>query len=226
MPQPDALMLFAAGLGTRMGALTASRPKPLIEVAGRPLIDHALALLDGAGITRVVANTHYFPDQISAHLAGRPIILSHEPELLETGGGLKAALPLLGHGPVFTLNTDAVWTGTNPLAELARVWDPTRMDALVLLIPAPNARGHSGKGDFLLDAQGRIARGPGLIYAGTQIVKPEAVAAIPSRIFSMNTVWDGLIATGRAYGLLHDGLWCDVGRPEGIALAEAMLTDV
>jgi N-acetyl-alpha-D-muramate 1-phosphate uridylyltransferase len=226
MPQPDALMLFAAGLGTRMGALTAARPKPLIEVAGRALIDHALAIAEAAGIHRIVANTHYLPDQIAAHLATRPIPLSHEPELLDTGGGLKAALPLVGPDPVFTLNTDAVWTGRNPLAELAAAWDPARMDALVLLIRPENARGHTGRGDFLLGADSRIARGPGPIYAGAQIVKPEAVAAIPDRIFSMNRVWDRLIENHRAFGLLHEGLWCDVGRPEGIALAEAMLRDV
>lgn len=216
-------MLFAAGLGTRMGALTADRPKPLVEVAGRPLIDHALALADAAGVTRIVANTHYLPGQIAAHLAPRGIPLSHEPERLETGGGLKAALPLLGPGPVFTLNTDAVWTGANPLLELAAAWDPARMDALTLVVPQENALGHPGLGDFLLDTEGRITRGRGPIYAGVQIIKPEFVAAVPDAVFSMNRVWDSLIATGRCFGAVHDGLWCDVGRPEGIALAEAML---
>lgn len=218
---PDALMLFAAGFGTRMGTLTAQRPKPLIPVAGRPLIDHALAL---AGGLRVVVNTHYLPDQVARHVAGRAQ-LSHEPEILETGGGLKAALPLLGPGPVFTLNSDAVWTGANPLAELRAAWDADRMDVLVLLVPREAARGHRGAGDFLLDAAGRIARGPGPVYAGAQILRTERVAAWPERVFSLNRIWDAAIADGRACGVLHHGGWCDVGRPEGIAEAEAMLRE-
>lgn len=218
---PDALMLFAAGLGTRMGALTAAQPKPLIPVAGRPLIDHALALARGL---RVVVNTHYLADQVAAHVAGRAVV-SHEPDLLETGGGLKAALPLLGPEPVFTLNSDAVWTGANPLAELRAAWDADRMDVLVLLIPRAAARGHAGAGDFLTVAQGRIARGPGAVYSGAQIIRPALVADWPERVFSLNRVWDAAIARGRAFGVLHEGGWCDVGRPEGIAAAEAMLQE-
>ena len=218
---PDALMLFAAGLGTRMGALTAAQPKPLIPVAGRPLIDHALALARGL---RVVVNTHYLADQVAGHVAGRAVV-SHEPDLLETGGGLKAALPLLGPQPVFTLNSDAVWTGANPLAELRAAWDADRMDVLVLLIPRAAARGHAGPGDFLTDAQGRIARGPGAVYSGAQIIRPALVADWPERVFSLNRVWDAAIARGRAFGVLHEGGWCDVGRPEGIAAAEAMLQE-
>ncbi|MEZ5686732.1 MAG: NTP transferase domain-containing protein, partial [Paracoccaceae bacterium] len=133
---PDALMLFAAGFGTRMGALTRHRPKPLIEVAGRPLLDHALDLARGAGVTRIVANTHYLGDQVRHHLAGTGVEISDETEeILETGGGLRKALPLLGAGPVFTLNTDAVWTGENVITRLSQLWDPARMDALLALIP-------------------------------------------------------------------------------------------
>lgn len=217
-------MLFAAGFGTRMGALTADRPKPLIPVAGRALIDHALAIAEAAGVGRVVVNLHYLPNRIVAHLAGRAgVTLSPEPEILETGGGLRAALPLLGPGPVFTINSDAVWTGANPLAQLRVAWDPARMDALLLLVPPERARGHAGRGDFLLDAGGRIMRGRGAIYSGAQIVKTGSLAVIPDRVFSLNRVWDGMIATGRAYGIIHQGGWCDVGRPEGIAEAEALL---
>ncbi|MBI1217083.1 MAG: NTP transferase domain-containing protein [Rhodobacteraceae bacterium] len=220
---PDALMLFAAGFGTRMGALTAGCPKPLIPVAGRALIDHALALA-GAGVGRTVVNLHYLPEQIAAHLQGRAgIALSLEPEILETGGGLRAALPLLGPGPVFTLNSDAVWTGANPLAQLRAAWDPTRMDALLLLVAPDRARGHAGRGDFVLDGQGRIVRGPGAIYSGAQIVKTEGLGAIPDKVFSLNRVWDSMISAGRAYGIIHPGGWCDVGRPESIAEAEALL---
>lgn len=221
------LMLFAAGLGTRMGALTAAMPKPLIPVAGKPLIDHALALADQAGITTRVANLHYRGDQIAAHLAGRNVALSWErAQILETGGGLRAALPLLGGGPVMTLNTDAVWTGANPLQELAHAWDEARMDALLLLLPVAQATGHSGTGDFLLDGENRLERAKGAagdVYLGAQIIRPDLLAQIPEKVFSLNLLWDKMIAQGRAYGLIHQGGWCDVGRPEGITMAEALL---
>jgi len=220
-------MLFAAGFGTRMGALTADRPKPLIAVAGRPLIDHALALTAGRGL-RIVVNAHYLAAQITAHLARHPeiTVLTEAPELLDTGGGLKHALAHLGPGPLFTLNTDAVWTGSNPLATLAAAWQPERMDALVLLTPRARAVGHSGKGDFEMDAEGRLSRGPGLIYTGCQILDPTRLAEIPDRIFSLNRFWDLLIAEGRLFGALHAGGWCDVGRPESLPLAETLLADV
>ncbi|WP_300518370.1 nucleotidyltransferase family protein [Aliiroseovarius sp.] len=220
---PDAVMLFAAGFGTRMGALTANTPKPLIPVAGRPLIDHALDLTEGL---TVVANTHYLPEQLEAHLAPRGVALSHEPRILETGGGLRAALPLLGEGPVFTLNSDAVWIGSNPLDVLANAWQPDRMDALLMLIPRENARGHVGRGDFLVGPNGHLSRGPGLIYSGAQIVKTELLHKIEDDVFSLNILWNQMIDAGRLYGIAHDGAWCDVGRPEGIAVAEAMLADV
>lgn len=224
---PPPLMLFAAGFGTRMGALTATRPKPLIPVAGKPLIDHALALADGAGITRIVANTHYLADQIATHLAGRDIALSHEAgQIRETGGGLKAALPLLGRSPVLTLNTDAVWTGKNPLIQLIDAWDGARMDGLLLLLPTAQALGHSGTGDFLLDAQARLTRAKGTsapVYLGAQMLRTEGLAEITEDVFSLNRLWDQMIAAGRLYGVIHDGGWCDVGRPEGITQAEALL---
>ena len=222
---PDALMLFAAGLGTRMGALTATQPKPMIPVAGRPLVDHALALVEAAGIARTVVNTHYRPEPLRAHLADRRVTFSHEPALLETGGGLRRALPLLGEGPVFTLNSDAVWTGANPLAELRDGWSD-KMDGLLLLLPAEQASGHPGSGDFLLDAEGRITRAqgrPGFVYLGAQILRTERLTDISAEAFSLNLLWDAMIAEGRAFGLIHRGGWCDVGRPEGIAEAEALL---
>lgn len=220
-------MLFAAGFGSRMGALTAQRPKPLVKVAGKALIDHALSVLDAAGVTDIVVNLHYLSDQIEAHLAQRPIQFSREmPDILETGGGLKAAAPLLGQGPVITLNTDAVWTGQNPILQLRAAWDPARMDALLLLLPAETALGHAGTGDFLLDQDGRISRANGAkapIYLGAQILKTERVFAMSETVFGLNTIWDQMIAEGRAYGIIHQGGWCDVGRPEGIALAEGLL---
>ena len=225
-PVPDALMLFAAGLGTRMGALTANRPKPLIEVAGKALIDHALALVDGAGVARTVVNLHYLPGQIRNHLKDRSIAFSDETDtVLETGGGLKQALPLLGPGPVFTLNTDAVWTGENGLDVLRRAWDPARMDGLLLLVPTASATGHSGAGDFDMDTDGRLSRGRSHVYTGAQILRPDGLAAIPDRVFSLNRLWDRMLAEGRLYGCVHQGGWCDVGRPDSIPLAEALLDE-
>lgn len=220
-------MLFAAGFGTRMGALTATRPKPLIRVAGRALIDHALTIADQAGATPRAANLHYLGDQIARHLAGRDVALSWERgAILETGGGLRAALPLLGPGPVMTLNTDAVWTGQNALIQLADAWDDAAMDALLLLLPAPQVLGHSGTGDFVIDDAGRLARAagrPGAVYLGAQILRTETLHDIPDPVFSLNRLWDAMIAQGRAYGLIHQGRWCDVGHPAGITEAEAML---
>lgn len=222
--QPDAVMLFAAGFGTRMGALTKDRPKPLIKVAGRPLLDHALALADAAGIGRQVVNAHYHADQIAAHLAGRDVTVSIEsPEILDTGGGLRQALPLLGPGPVFTLNTDAVWAGPNPLQVLRAAWDPDRMDALLLLLPPERAQGHKGSGDFSIDAAGRLRRGPGLVYSGAQILRPDGLGDIPQPVFSLNLLWDRIGAAERLCGAVYPGDWCDVGHPDGIAMAESML---
>ena len=224
------LMLFAAGFGTRMGALTADRPKPLIPVAGRALIDHALDIADAAGASPRVANLHYLGDQIERHLAGRDVALSWEREhILETGGGLRAALPLLGPGPVMTLNTDAVWTGQNPLIQLADAWDGAAMEALLLLLPAGQVRGHAGSGDFVVDDAGRLTRARGAVgavYLGAQILQTDRLPGVPEHAFSLNRFWDQMIGAGRAYGLLHQGGWCDVGRPESIAEAEALLNDV
>ncbi len=220
------VMLFAAGFGTRMGALTRDRPKPLVTVAGRPLLDHALNLCDAPFVEKRVINLHYKGDQIARHLHGQNIALSWEDPILETGGGLRAALPLLGAGPVMTLNTDAVWTGQNPLAQLAAAWDDDRMDALLLLAPADQALGHTGLGDFLIDAEGRIARAngaPGVVYLGAQILRTETLAAVKQAAFSMNLIWDQMIGKGRAFGVIHAGGWCDVGHPASVALAEALL---
>lgn len=221
------LMLFAAGFGTRMGSLTRDRPKPLVPVAGKPLLDHALNLRSAETVSHTVVNLHYLGDQIARHLAGQNITLSWEREqILETGGGLRAALPQLGAGPVMTLNTDAIWTGANPLSELAKAWDGARMDALLLLAPVSRALGHKGSGDFLMDTGGRLTRAngaTGLVYLGAQILRTERLAAVAAEAFSLNLLWDQMIAEGRAFGLVHDGGWCDVGQPESIPLAEAML---
>lgn len=227
--EPTAALIFAAGLGTRMGVLTRDRPKPLIPVAGRTLLDHALALARGAGLGRVVVNTHAHAAQVADHLASvaPDAAVSHEPELLETGGGLKRALPLLGAGPVFTLNADMVWTGPNPLVTLAAGWAPG-MGALLCLVPRDRAVGHSGPGDFFLAPDGRLARrgaaaAAPFVYAGAEIIDTAALDRFEDAVFSLNPVWDRLIAEGRLFGVVHGGGWIDVGRPEGIALAEAEL---
>lgn len=220
-------MIFAAGFGTRMGALTADRPKPLIPVAGKPLIDHALDIAATAGAPRVVVNTHYRADQLSAHLDGTGALISHEAgEILETGGGLRAALPLLGSGPVAILNSDGIWTGPNPLSELAVSWDASRMETLLLLLRVEQTVGHPAKGDFQVDAQGRLSRGMGgedHVYIGASIIDPRRLAGIEATAFSLNRVWDQMIADGTAFGLVHQGGWCDVGHPEGIVAAERLL---
>lgn len=224
---PPPLMLFAAGLGTRMGALTADRPKPLLAVNGRTLIDRALDMADAAGVTRTVVNLHYKGEMLESHLSNRNLRLSWEREApLETGGGLRQALPLLNHAsPVLVLNPDAVWTGENPLTRLMAEWDPDRMDALLVLLPAGQARCHAGK-DFILGPDGRIARANGAAsnaYLGAQLIRTEGLAEIPEQVFSLNRLWDMAIAKGRAYGLIHSGGWCDVGTPEGLTEAGRML---
>ncbi|NCO85895.1 MAG: nucleotidyltransferase family protein [Rhodobacterales bacterium] len=223
---PQAVMIFAAGRGTRMGALTAARPKPLIEVSGRPLIDHALDLARAVAPSRLVVNTHYLGAQIRDHLAGQDVMVSDEADLLrETGGGLRHALPLLGPGPVFTLNSDALWRGDNPLRRLAAAWDPARMEALLLMLPRDAALGHSGAGDFRLTPEGRLTRGPELVYSGAQILRTEGLASIREEVFSLNLLWDRIAARGGLYGLAYDGLWCDVGRPENLPLAESLIAE-
>lgn len=224
---PQAALLFAAGFGTRMGALTQDRPKPLVKVAGRPLIDHALALVRPLGLGSVVANLHYKAEMLEAHLAPLGVKTSVEwPDILDTGGGLRQALPLLGPGPVFTLNSDAIWAGPNPLEMLRAAWDASRMDALLIGIAPDRALGHKGAGDFTCDAEGRvISRGPGLIYGGAQIISPKVLDQVPERVFSLNRVWDLMQAEGRLFVLEYPGRWCDVGHPGGIALAESLLAD-
>lgn len=228
MRPPRALMLFAAGFGTRMGPLTADRPKPLIPVAGRPLIDHALDIAEAAGVAPIVVNLHYRGEQLADHLFGRDLRLSWErEEILETGGGLKQALPLLGDGPVLTLNTDAVWTGANPLSELISRWSDD-MDGLLLLLPVEQATGHAPKPDFTLADDGRIqhppvAGRPGYVYLGAQILRTEQLSEISERSFSIWLLWRGMLDGGKLFGMIHDGGWCDVGHPDGIVDAEALL---
>ncbi len=227
-------MLLAAGLGTRMRPLTWERPKPLVEVAGKPLIDHALEHLRRAGVEQAVVNVHYKAEMLEEHLStvkDPKIIISDErEELLETGGGLVKALPNLGTAPFFMVNTDSLWTeGAQPsLERLRQGWDDERMDMLLLLCSTVSAYGYSGLGDFNCDPSGTISRrmeseiAP-FVFSGVYLVHPRIFKDAPKGKFSMNLLFDRAIETGRLKGLRHDGLWMDVGTPDAIKTAEEAL---
>ncbi len=226
-----AAMVLAAGFGTRMRPLTDHRPKALLAVAGRTLLDRAIDVCAAGGAGRVVVNVHYLADQVRAHLAGRTapeIVISDESDaILETGGGLRRALPLLGAAPFLAVNADAVWTGPAPAPALAQAWDGARMDALLLLARREDALAYARAGDFWLGPDGRPARRSGdsapFVYTGAQIVAPRAFDDAPEGAFSMNLIWDRLLARGRLFAVVHRGGWVDVGTPEGLAVADAAL---
>lgn len=228
-------MLMAAGLGKRMRPLTATRPKPLVKVAGKALIDHALDRLEAGGIERVIVNVHYLADTVEAHLKTRKgpmtILVSDEREqLLETGGGLMKAKEMLGDAPFLCANSDNLWVDgpRDSIATLAAHWDDARMDALLLVVPHARANCHSGPGDFHMDATGRLARRkPGhiapFVFTGVQILSPRLLQDPPSAAFSTNIFWNRAIAAGRAFGVSHQGLWFDVGTPQAIPVVEDVL---
>lgn len=226
-------MVLAAGLGLRMRPITERMPKPLVTVAGRCLLDRALDHYAEAGLARAVVNTHYLAEQIAAHVAARTapeIALSHEPALLETGGGVLNALPLLGAGPFFVANSDALWlNGPMPaLTRLARAWNGAAMDALLLLAVVPGTLGYEGRGDFTMDGLGRLRRraergiAP-FLFTGVQLLHPRLFADEAPGKWSLNRVYDKALAAGRLYGLRHDGAWYHVGDPAGLAAVEARL---
>ncbi|HEY5712910.1 MAG TPA: nucleotidyltransferase family protein [Allosphingosinicella sp.] len=235
-PVPAAAMVMAAGLGKRMRPLTATRPKPLIEVAGRALIDHAIDRLKAAGVARAVVNVHYLAGALEAHLKNRTqgieIEISDERKLLlETGGGLKRALPLIDADPFLAVNSDNLWVDgpVDTLRLLASAWDEARMDALLLLVPLARAHCHTGRGDFHMTAAGKLRRrkpnqvAP-FVFTGVQILSKRLFEQeTPDGPFSTNLLWDRAITAGRCYGLVHQGLWFDIGRPENIAKAEAIM---
>jgi N-acetyl-alpha-D-muramate 1-phosphate uridylyltransferase len=229
-------MVLAAGLGVRMRPLTEDKPKPLIEVSGRPLIDYTFDRLRAAGCERAVVNIHYRPEQIAAWADAQTcpeIIISDErSELLDTGGGIVKALPLLGDEPFFVLNSDSFWLdGARPaLEQLRDSWAEAEMDCLLLLCARDRTIGYDGEGDFTLDAHGRVARRTpngdnALVYIGCYLVHPRLFRGAPCGKFSMNLLWDQSIAQGRLHGIAHDGQWLHIGTPEALALAEAALAD-
>lgn len=228
---PTTAMVLAAGFGSRMRPLTDTRPKPLIAVAGKALLDHVLDRLAASGVSRAVVNVHYLADQIEAHLASRKtpqVVISDERNgLLDTGGGVVRALPLLGERPFFHLNSDSIWIeGLKPnLDRLAESFDASEMDALLLLAPAADSIGYSGRGDYSMAKSGLLKRrkeqeiAP-FVFAGAAILSPALFRNVPSDAFSLTTLFDRAEAQGRLHGLRLDGLWMHVGTPEAIVAAE------
>jgi MurNAc alpha-1-phosphate uridylyltransferase len=232
---PRTAMVMAAGLGNRMRPLTATRPKPLVPVAGKPLLDHCLDRLQAAGIAKAVVNVHYLADMVEAHVAQRPagldIVISDErAQLLETGGGLMKAKHLIDADPFLCINSDNLWTDgpVNALRLLAGRWDDGAMDALLLLVPLARAHNNAGQGDFHMDALGRLSRrkpdrvAP-FVYTGIQMLSKRLLTDAPDGPFSTNIFWDRAIAEGRCFGMVHQGLWFDVGTPDAIPATEAVL---
>lgn len=232
-PLPKRAMVLAAGLGKRMRPLTDTLPKPLIPVAGRTLIDHVFDRFAAVGVRDIVVNLHHHRALLEAHLKTRADLsftLSQEADLLETGGGVARALPLLGDSPFFVSNADTLWfDGATPaLARLAAAWDDGTMDALLLLQRTVTAHGYDGHGDYFLDPLGRAVRRRGhqvapFVFAGVQILHPRLFKDAPSGAFSLNRLYDRAEVAGRLWGVAHDGLWFHVGTPDSIAATEAAL---
>jgi N-acetyl-alpha-D-muramate 1-phosphate uridylyltransferase len=227
----ETAMLLAAGLGVRMRPLTDDRPKPMVVLAGRTLLDWALDRIFRVGVTRVVVNTHYRAEVIHRHLAGRSgVVISYEAERLETGGGVLRALSNFDGKPFFVVNSDAVWLdGSVPaLSRLAAAWDEKTMDALLLVQPVGMATGYDGPGDYHRAADGRLRRrGPDetapYLFAGVQILHPRLFEGAPGGAFSLNLLYDKAQAAGRLFGLEHDADWFHVGTPEDLARTEDIL---
>lgn len=229
----DTAMILAAGLGKRMRPLTASQPKPLVRVAGKALIDHALDRLAEAGVARAVVNVHYLADALEAHVLARQTpkasVSDERALLLETGGGMLKALPQLPD-PFFALNADNIWLDGPKSAfhDLSRRWDPEAMDALLLVVPHARAMNFAGPGDFHMDPLGRLSRRrPGriapFIYTGIQLVSHRLLRDAPEGPFGTMTLWERAIAEGRLYGLSFTGLWFEVGTPQAIRPTEEAL---
>jgi MurNAc alpha-1-phosphate uridylyltransferase len=228
---PRVAMVLAAGLGKRMRPITDMLPKPLVRVAGRTLLDRGLDTLAAAGVETAVVNVHHLADQIVRHVAARDVpkvVISDESDCrLDSAGGIVKALPLLGENPFFVLNSDTFWIdgGVPNLDRLALAWDGRRMDILLMLADIADTTGHSGGTDFLVGADGRLARAKGapegLIYAGAAILHPRILAGVSAEPHSLNLHFDRAIAAGRLFGMKMTGRWITVGTPDAIAPAEA-----
>ena len=232
---PASAMVLAAGLGKRMRPLTATRPKPLVEVAGKTLLDRAIGTLTDGGVSQITVNVHYMADRLEAHLNARnkqlDVRISDERDLLlETGGGLAKALPLIDADPFLSINADNIWIdGPIGAAELlGNRWNADEMDALLLMVPLARANCHGGPGDFHMDASGRLSRRkPGrvapFVYTGFQMLSKRLFDGVAVEPFSMNHLWDRAAAEGRLYGVVHQGLWFDVGTAAAVKETEALL---
>lgn len=223
---PKSIMIFTAGKGTRMAPLTDTIPKPMIEVSGRPLADYAYDLAREESL-KPVMNLHHLPDQIRAYFTPKGVEFSDEGALLlETGGGLRKARATLGSNTVFTLNSDAIWEGPNPLSLLREAWDPAKMDALLMLLPLSHAHGRdtTSEGDFSCASSGQLRRGGSLLYSGAQIIKTNRLDEISEDVFSLNLYWDLLMESKKVFGISYPGQWCDVGRPSNIPTAESLIS--
>ena len=229
---PRRAMVLAAGMGVRMKPLTDRIPKPLVKVGGKAMIDYVLDRLDAVGVERVVINVHYLADVLERHLAGRKnIVISDErDQILETGGGVVRALPLLGAAAFFLVNSDTIWIdGVQPnLARLAAAFDAKRMDALLLLAPTATSVGYSGRGDYAMAPSGELERRGErgvvpFVYAGAAIFSPALFADAPAGPFSLTRLFDRAEEAGRLHGLRLEGVWMHVGTPAAIAEAEAAL---
>ena len=233
----DVAMVMAAGLGKRMRPLTVSRPKPMVKVCGKPLLDHTLDRLAAAGVGRAVVNVHYLADAIEAHVRPRTapqVVISDErDELLETGGGLVKAREWLGD-TFFCLNSDAMWIDgpRDVFRQLSAAWDPARMDALLLMVPHQRAHNYRGKGDFHLDPLGRVSRRRSgriapFVFSGIQLCSARLLRDPPAEAkFSTNVFWNRAIDEGRLYGTIHAGEWIEIGQPDHIAPAEELFARV
>lgn len=237
-PVPDTAMVMAAGLGKRMRPLTATRPKPLVEVAGKALIDHVLDRLRAAGVKKVVVNVHYLADALEAHLKAKAADLEVRVSderglLLETGGGLIHAEPLIAADPFLAVNSDNFWVDgpADTIRLLASHWREGEMDALLLLVPQARAGNHAGQGDFHMDPDGRLKRrqrgkvAP-FVFTGIQMMSKRLLRDAPEGPFSTNILWDRAIDEGRCFGAVHQGLWFDVGSPAAIPATEQALKHV
>ena len=232
---PHTAMIMAAGLGKRMRPLTATKPKPLIEVGGKALLDHVLEKLRVAGVKKVVVNVHYLADALEAHLAtrthGLEVVITDERDLLlETGGGLVKAEPWIECDPFLSLNSDNLWIDgpADTIKLLASQWDGSKMDALLLLVPQARALNPRGMGDFHMDRAGRIrcrerSHVAPFVFTGIQMISKRLLRDAPDGPFSTNVLWDRAIEEGRAFGAVHQGLWFDVGTPQSIPMTEAAL---
>ena len=225
----DTAIIFSAGFGTRMSPITDKTPKPLVTVGNKTLLDHTINLAKNGHVNKIFINTHYLSTQIEKHVENiNNIKVNFEhPEILDTGGGLKAISPQIKKSPIFTSNVDCIWKGPNPFEILRKSWCGKKMDSLLMLIPVKNTIGYTGNGDFQKNKNGLVSRNKTseLVYSGLQIIKHELCLENPKTVFSLNEIWDDLILKEKLYGIIYKGIWADVGTKKNIGLAEKLIDE-